>query len=104
MNDVRNPISVRFFTESTRSAVLSEIRSQYDGRESAIVIETQNTMGETYFLISVNKQVLFDDWNGDCEYVPENDAPVHMVLRGGNEVPHATTFEKTLLQLVPECA
>ena len=40
------------------------------------VIVTENTDGEIYLIESKYIQDIVDDWKGDCNFVPSNDAKV----------------------------
>lgn len=42
----------------------------------SIVIITENECGEIYLIESKYIQDIIDDWNGDCNFVPANDARV----------------------------
>ena len=39
-----------------------------------IIIITANAAGEKYLIKAKSIQDILDDWNGDCEFVPSNDA------------------------------
>lgn len=43
---------------------------------SGLLILTENVRGEMYWLSSENLQSLIDDWKGNCDFVPSNDAKV----------------------------
>lgn len=51
-----------------------------------IVIFTENVIGEIYLLKAKSIQDIFNDWNGDCEFVPSNDAKVYFASLNGNPI------------------
>ena len=70
-----------------------------------IVIVTENTEGDIYALVSDSYNEIVNDWNGDAEYVPANDAKVYFALYKGRPInPHLyTDFEsviKTIRSLI----
>lgn len=70
---------------------------------SDIVIITENADGEIYVLTSKYIQDILDDWNGDCNTVPANDAPVYFAAWNGKPINpyHYKDFE-SLLRLFKE--
>lgn len=48
-----------------------------------LFIVTENTTGEIYTISAKYIQDILDDYNGDCEFVPENDARILFVSRNG---------------------
>ena len=51
-----------------------EINDQFI--EGDTIIVTENADGRMYILRAKYIQDILDDWNGDCEFVPSNDARV----------------------------
>ena len=47
------------------------------------VIVTENTDGEIYMITAEYIQDILDDWNGDCDFVPTNDARVFFAAWNG---------------------
>lgn len=47
------------------------------------VIVTENTDGEIYMITAEYIQDILDDWNGDCDFVPSNDARVFFAAWNG---------------------
>jgi len=51
--------------------------------DKGAVIVTENVSGRMYMIIAERQSDVLDDWNGDCDYVPENDAKVFFSARNG---------------------
>lgn len=45
--------------------------------KSKICILTENVEGELYFIETDDCNDIVNDWNGDCKFVPANDAKVY---------------------------
>ena len=56
------------------------------------VIVTENAEGEMYLIHSKHIQDILDDWEGDCQFVPENDARVYFASWNGKPI---SPFEYT---------
>ena len=41
---------------------------------------TENIDGKKYVLTANRLNQILDDWNGECDYVPENDAKVYFAM------------------------
>ena len=52
----------------------------------AIVIFTENANGDIYDVHAGSVQDILNDWNGDCGYVPTNDARVFFAVANGRPV------------------
>lgn len=61
-------------------------------------IITQNTDGQLYMIIEKYIQDIIDDWEGECNFVPENDAKVYFLSWNNNPInPHNyTDFESVI--------
>lgn len=64
------------------------------------VVITENADGEIY-LIESNVKDILNDWNGDCNFVPSNDARVFFASWYGKPIsPYDyTNFESLICQL-----
>lgn len=51
-----------------------------------IMIVTENADGDMYVMTAKNIQDILNDWNGDCMFVPANDAPVYFAVWDGKPV------------------
>lgn len=80
VKNTTSSITCRFFTEESFQDILTSLTAS-----KSIVILTENSAGEQYLLASDNVDVLIDEWNGDCDGLPENDAPVHRLWVSGKE-------------------
>lgn len=54
--------------------------------EDKIFIVTENTDGEIYTIAVENIKDLLDDWKGECNFVPCNDAHVFFASYYGNYI------------------
>ena len=61
-------------------------------------IVTQNTDGQLYIITEKYIQDIIDDWEGKCDFVPENDARVFFFSWNNNPInPHNyTDFESVI--------
>ena len=59
------------------------------------VIVTENVEGEMYLIHSKYIQDILDDWTGDCNFVPANDARVYFASWNGKPISpyESTDFE-----------
>lgn len=75
-------VSVNFFGDST-------------------VIITENADGEIYMITAKYIQDILDDWNGDCNFVPANDARVLFAAWNGKPLnPYGYSDFESLLKLL----
>ena len=51
-----------------------------------IIIITANAAGEKYLIKAKSIQDILDDWSGDCEFVPSNDACVFYTEWNGRPI------------------
>ena len=71
--------------------------------EDDTIIVTENADGRMYILRAKYIRDILDDWNGDCEFVPSNDARVFFAAWNGKPInPYAYTDFESLLKLSPE--
>ena len=64
-----------------------------------IIIITANAAGEKYLIKAKSIQDILDDWNGDCEFVPSNDACVFYTEWNGRPInPAGYTDFGTLIE------
>ena len=76
-----------------------EINDQFI--EGDTIIVTENADGRMYILRAKYIQDILDDWNGDCEFVPSNDARVFFAAWNGKPInPYAYTDFESLLELL----
>ena len=76
-----------------------EINDQFIEGDTIIVPE--NADGRMYILRAKYIQDILDDWNGDCEFVPSNDARVFFAAWNGKPInPYAYTDFESLLELL----
>lgn len=76
-----------------------EINDQFI--EGDTIIVTENADGRMYILRAKYIQDILDDWNGDCEFVPSNDARVFFAAWNGKPInPYAYTDFESLLKLL----
>ena len=70
-----------------------------------IQILTENMDGEMYMLESDDYNELVNDWMGDCNFVPANDAKVFFASYCGKPItPYAyTDFQSLLRYIRNEC-
>ena len=63
------------------------------------VIITENADGEMYMIKSKYIQDILNDWRGDCNFVPSNDARVFFVSWNGKPIsPYKYTDFESLIQ------
>ena len=92
VKSISSSITCRFFTAESFQDVLTSLSS-----EKRIVILTENVDGERYLLAADSADALMDEWNGDCDGLPENDAPVHQLWVSSEELKcSGQSFEKVL--------
>lgn len=73
-----------------------ENRTIFLGSDTVIV--TENTDGEMYIIQSKYIQDILDDWNGNCDFVPANDARVFFVSWNGEPIsPYKYTNFESLM-------
>ena len=66
---------------------------------SYTVIVTENIDGEMYIIQSKYIQDILDDWKGNCEFVPANDARVFFASWNGKPIsPYEYTDFESLMQ------
>ena len=66
-------------------------------KKESLVIVTENVHGERYVILSDSVKEVLDDWQGECEFVPGNDAKVYFAMVGDMVVPEsASTFERAM--------
>lgn len=87
--------SVEFFTNNNSvvlrryipDAVNTAISTTFLGNGTVIV--TQAVSGELYVITAEYFDDILDDWNGECNFVPVNDAPVFFAAWNGKPLnPH----------------
>lgn len=65
------------------------------------VIVTENSDGEIYMITAEYIQDILDDWNGDCNFVPANDARVFFAAWNGRPPnPYCYSDFESLLRLL----
>jgi len=65
------------------------------------VIVTENVDGEIYVIVAEYIQDILEDWNGECEFVPENDARVFFAAWNGEPInPHSYSDFESLIRLL----
>lgn len=76
-----------------------QITTNFPGTGTFIV--TENADGDIYTISAEYFQDLLADWNGDCDFVPANDARVFFAAWNGEPLnPHSYhDFESLLLLL-----
>lgn len=63
------------------------------------VIITENADGEMYMIKSKYIQDILNDWRGDCNFVPSNDARVFFASWNGKPIsPYEYTDFESLIQ------
>ena len=60
------------------------ITTEYAKGEVIIVTETVD--GAKYMISADSIREIYDDWYGDCNSVPENDAPVYFAMCDGERI------------------
>ena len=64
-------------------------------------IVTENADGHIFSIAAENLQDILDDWNGDCDFVPANEARVFFATWNGKPVsPFEYTDFESLLRLL----
>lgn len=65
------------------------------------VIITENTDGEIYMITANHIQEILDDWKGECNFVPANDARVFFAAWNGQPLnPYGYSNFESLLRLL----
>ena len=65
---------------------------------SDTVIITENVKGDMYVIKSKYIQDILDDWNGNCDFVPANDARVFFASWNGEPIsPYKYTDFESLM-------
>jgi len=54
--------------------------------DDALVVVTENSDGEIYAIKADYVQDLIDDWNGECNAVPPNEARVFFATYNGKQI------------------
>lgn len=68
---------------------------------SDTVILTENVDGIPYLLQAKYLQDIVEDWNGECNFVPANDAKVFFAMYNGRPInPYSYTDFESLLRLL----
>ena len=71
--------------------------------EKKICILTENVDGSLYMLEADDCNELVNDWSGDCNYVPANDATVFFASYNGKPInPYAYTDFVSLVRYMRE--
>ncbi len=76
-----------------------QITTHFPGSGTFIV--TENAEGSIYTISAEYFQDILNDWNGDCDFVPANDARVFFAAWNGEPLnPHSyRDFESLMLLL-----
>ncbi len=69
--------------------------------KSGITIITEDADGEVYTIIARHMQDVINDWNGECNFLPANDARVFYAVHNGQimALPEGCNLEM-LIQLL----
>lgn len=51
-----------------------------------IALVTENVDGNLYVINANSVDEILQDYNGECNFVPENDAPVHLLIIDGHVI------------------
>lgn len=77
------------------------IQCEHLSLKKKIFILTENTDGSPYVLEADDHNELVNDWKGDCNYVPANDAKVFFASYCSRPInPFAYTDFQSLLQYI----
>lgn len=69
---------------------------------SDTVVVTENADGDPYLIQAKYLQGVVDDWNGECNFVPANDAKVLFAMYNGHPInPYDYTDFESLLKILP---
>lgn len=64
-------------------------------------IVTQNAEGQLYIITEKYIQDIIDDWEGECNFVPENDAKVFFFSWNNNPInPHNYTDFESVIKIL----
>lgn len=76
-------------------------RNSIEFCKKEIPIVTEDADGCVYTIIAKHIQDLLNDWNGTCDFVPSNDAPVHYAVYKGEiiKLPQDCDFETMMSML-----
>jgi hypothetical protein len=66
--------------------------------KKSIIIVTENIDGKIYTITADSINEVLDDWLGECECVPENDAKIYFAMVCGRmiNIEEINTFEKLM--------
>lgn len=68
---------------------------------SDTVILTENADGAPYLIRAKYLQDIITDWNGECNFVPANDARVFFAMYNGHPInPYSYTDFESLIDLL----
>lgn len=83
---------------AAKEAIIAE-KGSHEGQVSII---TENTDGRAY-LIEASPRELLSDWEGECNFVPANDASVFFAAQNGDPIDPAKYQDfETLLMLLKD--
>lgn len=69
------------------------------GFDGDLVIVTEDACGNPYMIQSEYIMDVLDDWNGDCNMVPANDARVFLAIHNRKPInPHLDTNFGSLME------
>ena len=76
-------------------------RNSIDFCKKGITIVTEDADGYVYTIIARHIPDVINDWNGECNFVPSNDAPVHFAVYKGEiiNLPKDCDFETMMSML-----
>lgn len=66
--------------------IVDEVKMETLFFNNETVIVTENINGDMYLLKSKYIQDILDDWNGNCDFVPPNDARVYFASWNGKVI------------------
>lgn len=88
-------------SEGFDETMKEDVSVNFFGSGTAIV--TENADGEIYMIATKYIQDILDDWNGDCNFVPANDARVFFAAWNGKPLnPYRYSNFESLLKLLRE--
>lgn len=69
--------------------------------KKGVTIVTQDAKGRVYTIIAQHIPDIIKDWQGKCDFVPCNDAPVHFAVYKGKiiRLPRNCDFETMMSML-----
>lgn len=66
---------------------------------NSTVIVTENANGDPYIIRAKYLRDIVDDWQGECDFVPANDARVFFAMYNGNPInPYCYSDFESLLR------